>query len=358
MAIDVDALLMLAVEQKIPIDNLVFQLETAVTESYRLEEGADKAGYAQFNKETGEMKLFTGYGEEKTEITFANFERLVNSAIRRDLKSRIRAGKDQEVVQELSAKVGDLITGEVLQGKDPTLIYVKLPRAEGKIPPQEQVKGEVYKHGDMIKAYVVEVKMGEIRPGEKRPDILLSRTHPLFVKALFALEVPEIRNGIVEIVAVAREPGDRSKVSVRSNREAVSAKGALIGPGGARSKIVTEELHGEKIDIVDFDLDIAKYVAAALAPARVISSELVDPLTKAVKVVVPDYQLSLAIGKNGQNARLAARLTGAKIDIHPDKEMPRILTPEQIAREKAALEQKIAQEQADKLEANPESAGN
>jgi N utilization substance protein A len=341
MAIDIDALIALATEKNIPIDLLILQLEKSVLEVYRKEEGAVPGAFPFFDRTTGEMKLFGRNGEERYEINPPNFERLVNSTIRKDLKTKIRAAKDLEVVAELSANVGDLITGEVQQGRDETIIYVKLARAEGKVPPQEQVKGEIYKHGDLIKAYVVEVKQGE-----KGPDILLSRTHPLFVKSLFALEVPEIRSGVVDIIAVAREPGERSKVSVRSNREGVSAKGALIGPGGARSKIVTDELHGEKIDIVDFDQDIAKYVAAALAPARVISAELVDPITKAVKVVVPDYQLSLAIGKNGQNARLAARLTGAKIDIHPDKELPRILTPEQIAKAAAKEAERQAAELA------------
>jgi N utilization substance protein A len=147
---------------------------------------------------------------------------------------------------------------------------------------------------------------------------MLSRSHPALVKQLFALEVPEITDRIVEIMAVAREAGHRTKIAVRSHRAGVSPKGSLIGPMGSRSQAVMNELHGEKIDIVDWSEDPATFVANALAPAKVSSVTVVDEFTRSAKVVVPDYQLSLAIGKDGQNARLAARLTGWRIDIHPD----------------------------------------
>ena len=178
-----------------------------------------------------------------------------------------------------------------------------------------------------------------MKQGLKGPEVLLSRTHPLLVKGLFALEVPELNDNIVEIVGVSREAGQRSKVSVRSHRAGVSAKGALIGPGGARSKAVTDELNGEKIDIVDYSQDPAVYVANALAPARVSSCEVVDLETKSAKVVVPDFQLSLAIGKDGQNARLAARLTGWRIDIHPDNPVERIVKPKPVSDESAEAPQ-------------------
>jgi N utilization substance protein A len=152
----------------------------------------------------------------------------------------------------------------------------------------------------------------------KGPEVLLSRSHPALVKQLFALEVPEIRDHVVEIMGVAREAGHRSKIAVRSLRTGVSAKGALIGPMGARARSVMDELHGEKIDIVDWSENPVEFVGSALAPARVTSVEVVDQETRSAKVVVPDYQLSLAIGKDGQNARLAARLTGWRIDIHSD----------------------------------------
>ncbi len=168
-------------------------------------------------------------------------------------------------------------------------------------------------HGDRIKCFVVEVKQGL-----KGPEIMLSRSHPALVKQLFALEVPEITDRIVEIMAVAREAGHRTKIAVRSHRAGVSPKGSLIGPMGSRSQAVMNELNGEKIDIIDWSEDPATFVANALAPAKVSSVTVVDEFTRSAKVVVPDYQLSLAIGKDGQNARLAARLTGWRIDIHPD----------------------------------------
>jgi N utilization substance protein A len=227
----------------------------------------------------------------------------------------MRATNDAEIVGEFTASVGDIISGIIQQGRDPKMVNVNLGRVEGRIPPQEQVPGEVYEHGARIKCFVVEVKQGM-----KGPEIMLSRSHPGLVKQLFALEVPEIKENIVEIMGVAREAGHRSKIAVRSHRAGVSPKGSLIGPMGARSRAVMDELNGEKIDIVDYDDDPALYVAHALAPAKVSKVEIVDLEARSAKVIVPDYQLSLAIGKDGQNARLAARLTGWRIDIHPDNE--------------------------------------
>ena len=173
--------------------------------------------------------------------------------------------------------------------------------------------GETYLHGSRLRCYVIGV-----RKGLKGPSITLSRTHPNLVRKLFALEVPEIADGTVEIVALAREAGHRSKVAVRSTVPGVNAKGACIGPMGQRVRAVMAELHGEKIDIVDYSEDPAEFVASALSPARVASVQVVDPGAPAARVVVPDYQLSLAIGKEGQNARLAAKLTGWRIDIRSD----------------------------------------
>ena len=237
----------------------------------------------------------------------------------------MRAAKDADVVEEFQASVGDVISGVIQQGRDATLVYVDLGRVEGKIPPNEQVPTESYIHGQRIKCFVVDVNQGL-----KGPEVTLSRTHPLLVKALFTLEVPELKDRVVEIVGVSREAGFRSKVSVRSHRVGVSPKGALIGPMGARAKAVMDELNGEKIDIVDYSENPAVYVANALAPAKVSSCEVVDLESKSAKVVVPDYQLSLAIGKDGQNARLAARLTGWRIDIHPDNPVERIEKPKAI----------------------------
>lgn len=180
---------------------------------------------------------------------------------------------------------------------------------------QEQVPGEEYTHGLRLKAYVVRVAKGV-----RGPSVTLSRTHPNLVKKLFSLEVPEIADGSVEISAIAREAGHRTKIAVRSTRSGLNPKGACIGPMGSRVRNVMAELHGEKIDIVDWSDDPAEMVANALSPARVSKVEVVDWDSRSARVTVPDYQLSLAIGKEGQNARLAARLTGWRIDIRPDTE--------------------------------------
>jgi N utilization substance protein A len=273
----------------------------------------------QLDRETGEINIFVPsfneLGERVSEdiLEVEGFARVATSTARQVIKHQMRATNDAEIVGEFTASVGDVISGIVQQGRDPKMIHVNLGRIEGRVPPQEQVPGEVFNHGDRIKCFVVEVKQGL-----KGPEIMLSRSHPALVKQLFALEVPEIQDRIVEIMGVAREAGHRTKIAVRSHRAGVSPKGSLIGPMGARSQAVMNELHGEKIDIVDWDEDPAKFVAHALAPAKVSSVTIVDEATRSAKVVVPDYQLSLAIGKDGQNARLAARLTGWRIDIHPD----------------------------------------
>jgi N utilization substance protein A len=193
------------------------------------------------------------------------------------------------------------------------MVHVDLGSVEAVLPPAEQVPGESYHHGSRLRCYVIGV-----RKGLKGPSITVSRTHPNLVRKLFALEVPEIADGTVEISALAREAGHRSKVAVRSTVPGVNAKGACIGPMGQRVRAVMAELHGEKIDIVDYSDDPATFVASALSPAKVSSVEVVDLAARSARVVVPDYQLSLAIGKEGQNARLAAKLTGWRIDIRPD----------------------------------------
>jgi N utilization substance protein A len=193
------------------------------------------------------------------------------------------------------------------------MIHVDLGTIEAIMPPEEQVPGETYAHGSRIRVYVTSVAKGP-----KGPAITVSRTHPSLVRKLFALEVPEIASGVVEIVSLAREAGHRTKIAVRATEPGINAKGACIGELGQRVRAVTSELGAEKIDIVDYSEDLSTFVANALSPAKVSSAFVIDQATKAVRALVPDYQLSLAIGKEGQNARLAAKLTGAKIDIQPD----------------------------------------
>lgn len=340
------ALTAIIAEKKMPLEKLISQIENAVAAVYAEQPEAKPGGRAVLNRQTGEIVIWTsifdedGIFVESVIHEIDGFDQLADREARKTIKQAMRDANDATIVGELAARVGDVISGIVQQGRDKEVIYVDLGRVEGKIPPHEQVPTEYFKHGDRIKAFVVDVKQGE-----KGPEITLSRSHPALVKALFALEVPEVKDRTVEIVGISREPGARTKISVRSHRAGVSAKGALIGPSGARSRAVIDELQGEKIDIVDFSDDPVLYVAAALAPAKVTSVEVVDLETKSAKVVVPDYQLSLAIGAQGQNARLAARLTGWRIDIHPDNPVARIEKPKPVLpREELADSATVTQE--------------
>ncbi|CAM8638392.1 transcription termination factor NusA [Candidatus Planktophila dulcis] len=323
MGVDIPALVLLTDAKGMPLEQLIQMIEAAILTSYAETPEANRYARVQLDRETGDIAIyvptFNELGERVSEdvLEVEGFDRMATSTARQTIKMQMRATNDAEIVGEFTASVGDVISGIIQQGRDPKMIHVNLGRIEGKIPPQEQVPGEVYTHGERIKCFVVEVKQGL-----KGPEIMLSRSHPGLVKQLFALEVPEVKDGIVEIMGVSREAGHRTKIAVKSHRAGVSPKGSLIGPLGARSRAVMDELNGEKIDIVDYDEDPAKYVAHALAPAKVSSVTIVDELSRSAKVIVPDYQLSLAIGKDGQNARLAARLTGWRIDIHPDTPLP------------------------------------
>ena len=319
MNVDMKALASLTIEREIPLERLIVAIEAAVLTAYAHMPLPKPHAYAHLDRETGEIKImvpvFGEDGEKIDEVVDSpeGFSRIATSTARQLIKQKMREANDADIVGEFTASVGDVVSGVVQQGRDPRMVYVNLGRVEGKVPPQEQVPGEVYAHGERIKCFVVEVKQGM-----KGPEVTLSRSHPALVKQLFALEVPEISDRIVEIMSIAREAGHRTKIAVRTHRAGVSPKGSLIGPMGSRARAVMDELHGEKIDIVDWSEDPAVFVGHALAPARVEKVEIVDLTTRSAKVTVPDYQLSLAIGKNGQNARLAARLTGWRIDIHSD----------------------------------------
>ncbi len=319
MGVDIPSLVLLTDAKGMPIEQLIQAIEAAVLTAYTETPEPNRYARVQLDRETGDIQIFVPtfneLGERVSEdvLEVEGFDRMATSTARQTIKMQMRATNDAEIVGEFTTSVGDIVSGIIQQGRDPKMIHVNLGRIEGKIPPQEQVPGEVYTHGERIKCFVVEVKQGL-----KGPEIMLSRSHPALVKQLFALEVPEINDRIVEIMAVAREAGHRTKIAVRSHRAGVSPKGSLIGPMGARARAVMDELHGEKIDIVDWSEDPATFVGHSLAPAKVASVQITDLAGRAAKVVVPDYQLSLAIGKDGQNARLAARLTGWRIDIHPD----------------------------------------
>jgi N utilization substance protein A len=321
MHVDMKALISLTTERDIPLDRLITAIEIAVKAAYVSTDEAKPYAHAKLDRDTGEIRIlvpiFGEDGEKIDEIVDepTGFSRVATSTARQIIKGKMRESKDAEIVGEFTASVGDIVSGVIQQGRDHRMVYIDLGRVEGKIPPHEQVPGEIYTHGERIKCFVVEVKQGT-----RGPEVALSRSHPALVKQLFALEVPEIRERVVEVMGIAREAGHRTKIAVRTHRAGVSPKGSLIGPMGARARAVMDELHGEKIDIVDWSEDPAAYVGNALAPARITSVEVVNLESRSAKVVVPDYQLSLAIGKDGQNARLAARLTGWRIDIHSDAE--------------------------------------
>lgn len=247
------------------------------------------------------------------EVTPKNFGRIAAQTAKQVVVQRIREAERGMIYEEFSNRESDIVTG-IVQRIEQKNVFIDLGKAEAILAPSEQIPDEIYKHNDRLKTYIVEVKKTT-----KGPQILVSRTHPGLLKRLFELEVPEIHDGVVELKSVAREPGLRSKIAVYSRDETVDPVGACVGHKGMRVQTIVNELKGEKIDIVKWNTDPAKYIANALSPARVVSVE-VQEAEKMSRVVVPDYQLSLAIGKEGQNARLAAKLTGWKIDIKSESQ--------------------------------------
>ena len=247
-------------------------------------------------------------------MTPDNFGRIAAQTAKQVILQRIREAEREMMYDEYIDRVGEVVTGIVQQTGDRRNILVDLGKVEALLPGPEQVDGERYEQGSRIKAVI-----REVRTGTKGPQVILSRRDPELIKTLFELEVPEIADGLVEIRGVAREPGYRSKIAVESHAQGVDPVGACVGPRGSRVRMVVSELRGEKIDIIPWNNEPARFVAKALSPARVREVYL-DDEGKEATVVVPDDQLALAIGKEGMNARLAARLTGWKIDITSDSE--------------------------------------
>ncbi|MFF3415539.1 transcription termination factor NusA [Streptomyces sp. NPDC002698] len=326
MDIDMSALRGLVREKEISFDLLVEAIESALLIAYHRTEGSRRRARVKLDRETGHVTVWAKEdpedleeGQEAREFddTPSGFGRIAATTAKQVILQRLRDAEDDATLGEYAGREGDIVTGVVQQGRDPKNVLVDIGKLEAILPVQEQVPGENYEHGLRLRSYVVRVAKGV-----RGPSVTLSRTHPNLVKKLFALEVPEIADGSVEIAAIAREAGHRTKIAVRSNRSGLNAKGACIGPMGGRVRNVMAELNGEKIDIVDWSDDPADMVANALSPARVSKVEVVDLAARSARVTVPDYQLSLAIGKEGQNARLAARLTGWRIDIRPDTEQP------------------------------------
>jgi N utilization substance protein A len=324
MDIDMAVLRALEREKDIAFDVVVEAIEQALLVAYHKTEGAQQHARAELDRKSGHVTVTAREMDDEGNLlrefddTPVDFGRIAATTAKQVILQRLRDAEDEVRYGEFSGKEGDIVSGIVQQGRDPRSVMVDLGKIEAVLPAPEQVPGEKYEHGSRLRVYVVGV-----RKGFKGPQITVSRTHPNLVKKLFALEVPEIADGTVEITAIAREAGHRTKIAVRTLNPSVNGKGACIGPMGQRVRNIMHELHGEKIDIIDHSDDPATFVGNALSPAQVSSVEVVDAAARAARVVVPDYQLSLAIGKEGQNARLAARLTGWRIDIRPDTDVTR-----------------------------------
>jgi N utilization substance protein A len=344
MDIDMSALRALEREKDISFEVVVEAIETALLAAYHKTPYAHPHARVELDRKSGKVTVWAKErlepevveepeeGEEaetpaappaprfseEFDDTPADFGRFAAAVARQLIMQRLRDAEDEQKFGEFSGKVGDIVSGVIQQGSRPGDVMIDLGRVEALLPASERVAEEKYAHGERIKAYVYEVEKGM-----RGPRVKVSRTHPNLVRLLFALEVPEIADGTVEIMGIAREAGHRTKIAVRANKAGVNAKGACIGPMGSRVRNVMHELHGEKIDIVDWSSDPAAFIGHALSPSRVKQVTVVDEQARAARVVVPDFQLSLAIGKEGQNARLAAKLTGWRIDIRSDTEAPR-----------------------------------
>ncbi len=326
MNIDMAALHAIEADKGISVDVVVDTIKSALLTAYRHTEGHQPEAHIDIDRKTGVVRVIAQETDVDGNVigewddTPEGFGRIAATTARQVILQRLRDAENERNYGEFSTREGEIVGGVIQRDNRANargLVVVRMGSetrgSEGVIPAAEQVPGETYEHGDRLRCYVVGVTRGA-----REPLITLSRTHPNLVRKLFSLEVPEIAEGSVEIVAVAREAGHRSKIAVASRLPGLNAKGACIGPMGQRVRNVMSELSGEKIDIIDYDEDPARFVANALSPAKVVSVSVVDQSARAARVVVPDFQLSLAIGKEGQNARLAARLTGWRIDIRGD----------------------------------------
>ena len=337
----VQAIFELGKEKGISPELLYQAVEEALVTAYKKNFGSSQNMRVDLNKQTGEIHVYarksivekvTDSAQEislsearkinpnyeiedivEIEVTPKNFGRIAAQNAKQVVVQRIREAERGMVFEKFSSRENDIVNG-VVQRMENRNVYIDLGRAEAILMPNEQIPGEVYQHHDRIKTYIVEVKKTN-----KGPQIMVSRTHPGLLKRLFELEVPEIHDGLVEIKSVAREPGMRSKISVYTKDENIDPVGACVGQKGMRVQTIVNELRGEKIDIVKYSSNPEQYVANALSPAKVLMA-VADENEKICRVVVPDYQLSLAIGKEGQNARLAAKLTGWKIDIKSESQ--------------------------------------
>jgi transcription termination/antitermination protein NusA len=323
----VQALRELEREKGISFDVILRGLEEALASAYKswrgigMDEEDHRDVRVSLDPESGDMQVFVQELDEEGEVTSEREEdappefkgRIAAQTAKQVILQKLRDAEREITYEEFHGREGDVVTG-IVQQDSHSVTILDLGKAEAVLPRAEKVPAESYRHAERLKAYIVEV-----RKTTKGPQIVVSRTHPELLKKLFELEVPEIAEGIVEIKAVAREPGHRSKIAVASNEPGVDPVGACVGAKGSRVRMVVNELKGEKIDVVEWSEDSSRFVAKALAPASV-KEVRIDQDTGTASVIVPDYQLSLAIGKEGQNARLAARLTGWRIDIRSESQ--------------------------------------
>ncbi len=316
-----DALQALAIDKGISVEVLFGALADALESAYKRMPDAHEYAWVTIDPDTFEISVFAQDLDEEGEpvgdefdVTPDDFGRIAAQTAKQVMLQRIREAEREMKYEEYAGREGDIVTG-IIQQSDSRYTLLDLGRVEALLPQAEQVPYERPEANTRVKAYIVEV-----RKTAKGPQIVVSRTHPGLIKRLFELEVPEIADGVVEIKACAREPGHRTKIAVWSNDSNVDPVGACVGARGARVRMVVNELRGEKIDIVPFSEEPADLVMKALSPAKVKEVRL-DDETGTAEVIVPDYQLSLAIGKEGQNARLAARLTGWRVDIKSETQL-------------------------------------
>ena len=314
-----DALELLEREKGVPADTILDALANALVSAYKRTPGAAEEARVTIDADTGEITVYgqeldeEGNVVEEWQDTPEDFGRIAAQTAKQVILQRLRDAKREQVYEVYEGREGDLITG-IVQQSDHRFAILDLGDAEAIMPSSERIPYERLERGNRVKAYILEVR------GEgKGPQIVVSRSHPEFIRSLFELEVPELVDGDVEIRVIAREPGHRTKIAVASNDPNIDPVGACVGARGSRVRQVVNELRGEKVDIVEWREDTAQFIAEALSPARVKEVRL-DDEEMVAEVIVPDHQLSLAIGKEGQNARLAARLSGYKIDIRSESQ--------------------------------------
>jgi transcription termination/antitermination protein NusA len=296
-------------DKGIPFATVKGVLEESLLAAYEGREGAEEDAQVVLDEDTGDLRVM----KDGEDITPHDFTRIAAQVMRQTFYQRLNEVHNEQLLEEYGERMGDIVTG-IVQQAHRRMTLVDLGRVEAILPASEQVPQERYENGQRLKVYLL-----EIREGGRGPSLTVSRRNEGLLKELFRLEVPEIYDGLVEIRAVAREAGLRSKVAVWSNEQGVDPVGACVGPRGSRVRAVVSELRNEKIDIIQWDPEPARFIAKALSPARVREVYL-DEDEKQAEVIVPDDQLSLAIGREGQNARLAVKLTDWKIDIKPESQ--------------------------------------